>query len=63
MTHDELCRMEQSKLVKLIDEGKLVQVVRCKDCRRKVYCNLYNSLFGANGFCSEGARMDGESND
>ena len=24
MTHDELCRMEQSKLVKLIDEGKLV---------------------------------------
>lgn len=24
MTHDELCRMEQSQLIKLIDEGKLV---------------------------------------
>ena len=24
MTHEELCRMEQSQLVKLIDEGKLV---------------------------------------
>ena len=24
MTHDELCRMEQSKLIKLIDEGKLI---------------------------------------
>ena len=24
MTHEELCRMEQSQLIKLIDEGKLV---------------------------------------
>ena len=23
MTHEELCRMEQSKLIKLIDEGRL----------------------------------------
>ena len=60
MIHEELCRMEQSKLVKLIDEGKLAQVVRCKDCRRKVYCNLYNSLFGANGFCSEGEEKERE---
>ena len=29
MTHDELCRMEQSKLIKLIDEGKLVYLL-CK---------------------------------
>ena len=24
MAHDELCRMEQSQLIKLIDEGKLI---------------------------------------
>lgn len=24
MTHEELCRMEQSQLIKMIDEGKLV---------------------------------------
>ena len=29
MTQEELCRMEQSKLIKLIDEGKLVYLA-CK---------------------------------
>ena len=29
MTHEELCRMEQSQLIKLIDEGKLVYL-SCK---------------------------------
>ena len=48
MTHEELCRMEQSQLIKLIDEGKLAQVVRCKDCTHwklhydnNHYCNHY----------------------
>jgi len=30
MTHEELCRMEQSKLIKLIDEGTLVYLP-CKE--------------------------------
>ena len=36
MTHDELCRMEQSKLIKLIDEGKLIYLP-CK-VGKTVYC-------------------------
>lgn len=29
---EELCRKEQPELARMIDEGKLVEVVRCKDC-------------------------------
>ena len=38
MTHEELCRMEQSKLIKLIDEGKLIYL----PCKRgdKIYSLL-----------------------
>ena len=40
MTHDELCRMEQSKLVKLIDEGKLVYLP----------CNVGENVFAQNPY-------------
>ena len=49
MTHDELCRMEQSKLIKLIDEGKLAQVVRCKNC---IYYHKAHVL------CGDGTEKD-----
>ena len=62
MTHEELCRMEQSQLIKLIDEGKLAQVVRCKDCKRNTYCKIYSPHFGENCFCSCGEEKEREVN-
>lgn len=41
MTHEELCRMEQSKLIKLIDEGRLIYL-HCK-VGDKIYFKSYFS--------------------
>ena len=47
MTYEELCRMEQSQLIKLIDEGKLVQAVRCKgDTHCLPYIAVNNETYG-----------------
>lgn len=66
MTHEELCRMEQSQLIKLIDEGKLAQVVRCKDCkyRNKPYNDLwcYYVDVADMDFCNCGEKKERENN-
>ena len=50
MTHDELCRMEQSQLIKLIDEGKLVYL----SC--KVGDDIYYNTYIDNGKTSIGIK-------
>ena len=41
-----------------IPAADVVQVVRCKDCEIRQYCKVAQYL-GAEGFCSNGAKMDG----
>lgn len=69
MTKDEICRLQQPNLVKLIDEGKLVEVVHCKDCRDwnvfRGLCDCKNgicrdSYVGKDDFCSYGRRWEAD---
>lgn len=61
---------EMVRLVKQVESGKLVEVVRCKDCRNGksgsdniVKCNHPSGktiMMTAYGFCSHGERKDNE---
>lgn len=46
---------ELIKLVKKIESGQLVEVVRCRDCIAHNLCKFEQSQ-GLNGFCSYGER-------
>lgn len=51
---------------KLHEQGRLIEVVRCKDCRHEQYCKQAQYL-GADGYCSKAElkkleEIDGESN-
>lgn len=58
MTKEELTRLEQSQLIKLIDTGKLTQVVRCGDCKLwdadGCICVYLEKHRHANDYCSRG---------
>lgn len=62
---------ELVSLIKKIESGKLVEVVRCKDCKHcmnfswgEIYCGrkYTNIILGIceNDFCSHGERKDNE---
>ena len=56
--------------VELLLSGKLVEVVRCKDCRKispsvtpvkdAVWCREFRAYMPCDGFCSYGERREGE---
>lgn len=65
LTKDELLRLEQPALIKLIDSGELAPVVRCKDCIYRLtrtcgmYCDECKGEWTLDeDYCSFGAEMD-----
>lgn len=66
---DELCRRadEYEKLKALIEQSKLVEVVRCGECKhfdkyrdgtKRGACNKHNSHVNIDGYCSYGERRE-----
>lgn len=50
LTAEWLKELQQYK--ELEEQGRLIEVVRCKDCRHEQYCKQAQHL-GADGYCSK----------
>lgn len=46
----------------LIESGKLVRVVRCKDCKKEALCRRHWDK-DEDWYCADGERKDGDGND
>ena len=60
---------EFTALLKKVENGELVEVVRCKDCKHMVvsatgyrWCNVWQNIqtMGDDGYCCFGERREGE---